>query len=192
MRARISTTGLSLLALAALGCGPSAAPLDASSDTACPLSIEVGHGGASFVPYANGDSAELVLGFQGFLMLPLDVRVQGAIGTPDTMSISATVTIADTGADGGRTDRAVPVVVRGAALAADGWLLFFNTAPEARIAGHDGLLELIVHAGPCAGGVRVTLHLVDENRCVVFDASVPEVGTVDGGVPDGSVACGAL
>lgn len=189
---RTRSRGLALgLALVTLGCGPASTTPDASSDAACRLGVEVGYGGNSFVPYVSGDQAEIVLGFQGFQMLPLDVRVSGVSGAPETISISATVTITDTSVEGGRTDRAVPVAIQGTTLATDGWLLFFNSAPVSQIAGHDGLLELIVHSGTCVGGARVTLRLVDLDHCVSFDASVPDVGALDAGVPDGAIACGA-
>ncbi len=180
-----------LAALASPACGPPGTTPDASTDAACRLAVVVGRGGDAFVPYVAGDRAEIVLGFQGFQMLPLDVRVRGAPAGTEALEIAATVSIADTAVEGGRTDRAVSTVSRADALAVDGWLLFFNGAPVSQIAGHDGTLELIVHAGPCSGGVRVVLHLVDDVQCVDFDASVPDVGSRDAGLADGSLACGA-
>ena len=176
------------------GCPTSPGPADAGMDARCRLEVAVGAPAAStaaFVPYVDGEPAEIVLGFQGFQMLPLDVRVGGAPATTDHLEVSATVTVADTAVQGGRVDRAVQIETGSdGRLYARGWLLFFNSAPSSLIAGHDGVLELIVHAGDCAGGALLTLHLVDDVQCVDFDASIPEASGIDGGIPDGAVACG--
>jgi hypothetical protein len=65
------------LSLLLVACGPSAG--DAGMDGACSLTVEVGPStGGAFVPYLDGEEAPVILGFQGFQMLQLDVRVIGA------------------------------------------------------------------------------------------------------------------
>lgn len=178
-----------LVATALLGCEPSPAA-DAGLDGACALDVEIGpSNGSSFVPYGDGDEAEVVLGFQGFQMLRLDVRV-APVDASASLELSAYVLVEDTGVEASRHQREAPVVSAGDAVIADRFLVFFNDAPLSDIGGHDASVEVIARANGCVGGARVTLHLSDRPPCLDPDASVPEAGALDGGLPDGAIVCG--
>jgi hypothetical protein len=141
------------------------------------------------VPYREGQEAPVILGFQGFQMLELDVRVAGA-GEPEWVELSAVVEVSDTGVQAVRSERYARTRVRGDGVIVEGFLLFFNDAPLSLIGGHDATAEVIARSGECAGGVRVLLHLSDEPPCLDPTATIPEAGVADGGVPDGSILCG--
>lgn len=185
---RIAAVG-ALLVLGA--CGPSSAPSDLGADgPACMLGVELAPGGATpFAPFHDGDVAAVLIGFQGFQMLSLDVRLTG-VPAGATVNFSAHLVVADTGVEAGHAARALDTVPAGDALLVPGFLLFFNSAPLSQVQGHDADLELVVHAGPCAGGARVRLHLSDQPPCLDPDASVPDAGILDAAIPDGTVVCG--
>lgn len=189
MRAISIVSAIALGGASLAACGPPGADPDAGPDASCSLAVEVGPEGDPFAPFHDGDRAEVVLGFQGFQMLLLDVRVAGSPDI-DRVEISGFVGISETGVEATRIDRAVPVEREGDALRARGWLLFFNEAPVSAIAGHEGELELIVRAGGCVGGARVRLALVDEDACIDYGTLVPDAEVLDAGVTDGAVACG--
>ena len=172
-----------------VGCGPAGGG-DGGMDTACPLVVELGPaGGTPFVAYRDGDEAEVVLGFQGFQMLRLDVRVSGA-GAPPSIDLSAYVLVDETGVEASRIEREANVVRDGEAVRVLGFLIFFNDAPLSQIGGHDATVEIIARASGCVGGARVRVHLSDRAPCIDPDASVPEAGLADGGLPDGAIVCG--
>lgn len=183
----LGSTGLIAVVLA--GCEPSAVS-DAGLDSACSLAVQIGPArGSPFAPYRDGDEAQVILGFQGFQMLRLDVRVAGA-GVLAGVELSAYVLVADTGVEASRLERNAPVIPDGDAVIADHFLVFFNDAPLSEVGGHDASVEVIARANGCIGGARVRVHLSADPPCVDPDASVPEAGVLDGGLPDGAVICG--
>lgn len=141
------------------------------------------------MPYRGGEEAPVKLGFQGFQMLELDVRVAGA-GEPEWVELSALVEVSDTGVQAIRFERYARTRVRDGAVIVEGFLLFFNDAPLSLIGGHDASAEVIARSGGCTGGARVQLRLSDEPPCLDPTATIPEAGVADGGVPDGSILCG--
>lgn len=183
------------LALAGLGvvlgaCGPPATP-DAGMDASCSLVVQIGPSdGGAFVPYGGGEEVPVILGFQGFQMLRLDVRVAGA-SAPASVDLSAYVRVEDTGVEASRMEREADTTPDGDAVLVEGFLLFFNDAPLSLIGGHDARVELIARAGGCVGGTSVVVHLSDMPPCIDPDASVPDAGVSEAGLPDGSVVCGA-
>jgi hypothetical protein len=178
-----------LLFLAA--CGPNG-PSDGGMDGTCPLTVEIGPStGGAFVPYVDGEEAPVVLGFQGFQMLRLDVRVVGA-GEPSSVELSAFVEIPDTGVMATRLERDARTRALSGGVVVEGFLLFFNDAPLSLIGGHDATVEVIARSPGCVGGVRRTLRMSDMPPCIDPDATIPDAGFADGGLPDGSVVCGAM
>lgn len=176
------------LPLLLLACGPSDS--DAGMDGACPLTVEIGPStGGAFVPYLDGEEAPVVLGFQGFQMLELDVRVVGA-GEPESIELSALVEIPDTGVTATRLERTARTRTGSGGVVVEGFLLFFNDAPLSLIGGHDATVEVIARSSGCVGGVRRALRLSDEPPCIDPDATIPDAGLADGGLPDGSMICG--
>lgn len=185
---RFFIAGFTLLAL--LGCGPSGPDGDAGEDASCTLDVTLGTGGeAGFVPLSDGDSTELVLGFQGIRMLFFSVMIDGAEAANADMS--AFLTIEATGVELSRRTRESNVVATGDnAFMLPDYLVFFNDEPASEVVGQEAVLELVARVGDCVGGTRHTIMLRDDDECVDPDASVPDAGIVDGGVPDGAVTCG--
>lgn len=172
------------------GCPGDDTPADAAADASCTMGITVGTGSMeSFRPLHAGDPIEVILGFQGFRMLDLTLRIEEP---PErSVYISAFVDVVDTDVE----VRQLPTPIRaevgpdGAAYV-EGFLVFFNDAPIADLVNHDADLELVVRERDCTGGQVVRVQLRDDVACVDYDASVPDAGYLDGGVPDGAVACG--
>ena len=109
---------------------------------------------------------------------------------PGVGGAGADVLVAGSGVEASRIEREAYTTAVGDAVMVEGFLVFFNDAPLSEIGGHDAEVELIARTAGCVGGARVTVHLSDRPPCIDPDASVPEAGTLDGGLPDGSVLCG--
>jgi hypothetical protein len=176
-------TSLVLALCFALGCDPNPTDPDGGS---CALDVALGRGsdGASFVAFDDGDTVELILGFQGFRMLQLALLADGA--TANEAEVSAFVTIADTGVELGQRTRETALVAHDGGFVLPSWLLFFNDEAPSRIVGHDAEIECIVRAGGCSGATRVRLRVLDDESCIdptiVIDAS-----GVDAGAPDAAI-----
>ncbi|MBX7195090.1 MAG: hypothetical protein K1X94_23755 [Sandaracinaceae bacterium] len=191
MRTRIHAWGSAALLCVGLvaGCGPGGAP-DAAIDSFCALDVEVGASASTFTPLEDGDTAQIVLGFQGFQMLVLDVRFRGARATEADVTgsielLESTITASDAA-------RGLAVEAAGDAQLVRGYLLFFNDAPLSELQGHDADLTVIVRAGGCVGGARVRVRLSDEAPCIDPMSTIPDVAARDAGaLPDGAVLCGA-
>lgn len=175
----------SVLALVTAGCSGDDG---GSPDATCTLDVELGAGGpASFEPVADGDDAEVVLGFQGFRMLIFTMRLEG---TDDELAeVSGLVSVDD----GAIEVAQLPRVVRlregpDHARYAEELLIFFNETPIADIVDRPAEIELVARSGGCVGGTRVMVVLRDDDDCVEYGVSV-DAGRLDGGVPDGAVAC---
>jgi len=181
------SVGFALVLGALAACGSSSGA-DASMDGNCPLVVEIGGASSSppFTVFQAGDLAAMILGFQGFQMLSLDVRVAGS--SASTVDLTAFLVIPDTGVEASGTRRGGGEASGDALLVTD-FLLFFNDAPLSQIGGHDADLEIIARSGGCVGGGRVRIHLRDEPPCIDPDAYVPDVTSRDAGVPDGAVLC---
>lgn len=179
---------LALAAVLLVGCPENGGspPADAS----CDLAVSVGTGNADdYVPLVDGDEAEVILGFQGFRMLQVTLRVEGT-GEPRA-DVSGYVTIEESGVEVAQLPRTTAMIEGpDGARYAEGFLVFFNDTPVSEIVGREGELELIARSGGCVGGTRVALAMVDDDSCVDWDLEIPDAGILDGGIPDGAVACG--
>lgn len=183
-------SGLAALVLVALmGCKPTAPPatLDAGP---CTLQVTLGTGDrTSFAALGDDERVQVVHGFQGFLMLRLSLAVEGA--SAPTVDIAWHIDVAETGVLVDQRDSHAPLVaMSGGTGVVEDWLVFFNDALASDLIGRAAEVEVIVHAGACTGGARARIALRDDNPCIDPDASVPDAGTLDGGLIDAAV-CGS-
>ena len=173
----------------AVGCGPGQSP-DAAIDSFCPLEVEVGTSRAAFAPLRDGDSAPIVLGFQGFQMLVPDVRFRGV--SAREADVTGSIELRESSITASHADRGVLVEASGDAQLLRGYLLFFNDAPLSELQGREADLTVIVRAGGCVGGTRVHVRLSDEPPCIDPTSTIPDVAARDAGaLPDGAVLCEA-
>ncbi len=156
------------------GCGSSAAgPPDAAADGApCGLGVAIGSkDGDAFAAYDDGDSAEIVLGFQGFLFLLLSLRVEGT--DADTAEVSARAEVEGLSPSWTRSTK--PLHADGDARYANDVQIFFNTSSLAELLGKETLLSASVQIDGCAATEERRVVLVDAQGCVAQ--------------PDGGLAC---
>lgn len=178
------------IALALQGCpGPVDVP-DAAVDAYCPLTVEIGPSARLFAPFEDGDPAQIVLGFQGFQMLVLDVRISGT--TTSRADLTASIELVDSTITASHVDRGIPTSVSGDGVLVSGFFVFFNDAPLSELQGREADLTVIARAGGCIGGSRVRLRLSDEAPCIDPTTTIPDVASRDAGaLPDGAVLCEA-
>ena len=151
---------VSLAALSALGttCGPQPVQPDGGN---CELAVRWGNElDCDFKPFADGDKAEMTLGFQGFRYVESGVRVTGVPdgqarltfdldieGQALLVQPAGTVPLRP-GADG--------------ALYAHGVLVFLNDIPLAELVGRRAQVTLVATVGDCRAQDQVQVTLVDE------------------------------
>jgi hypothetical protein len=173
-----------LFALALTACDPAPDDPDGGS---CALTVEIGTGDvASFAPVADGDPAELLLGFQGFRMLRFALLVDGA--GANEAEVSAFASLPGSGVELSQRTRETDLTATGGGFVIEEWLLFFNDEPPSRVVGHEAEVEVIVRAGGCVGGARATVVVRDEDDCVDHGI-VLDAGAADTDLADAS-ACG--
>ena len=175
-----------------VGCGPTNGTSDAGADANCSLEIAVGKGDRDgFMPIREGDPAEVILGFQGFRMLEFAIQIVGS--DDDQAEVTSFLEVDGTGVEVNQRDRGLQIRAQSTGGGVvENYLLFFNDAPASEIVGYSANLELVVRSGGCVGTARTRIELRDDDTCVSYDAAVPEAGVLDGGIPDGSVACGIM
>jgi hypothetical protein len=178
-KSRIARCALTLLA--ALGCSshPDAdAVVDAGID--CALELTWGHRDDTlFVPFENGDSAEITLGFQGFRFIQSVLRYRGpsadegkygarvaVVGFDPYVLPDARVRLASE-ADG--------------ALYAEGVLVFFNDLPIADIIGKTADITLTGSAAGCHGTTQASIVLHDDDTCTQQSDGGLACSDADGG-----------
>ena len=160
------------------------------SDASCSMGLALGTGdAASFSPLSDGDAAEVVLGFQGFRMLVLALRLDGARSA--RAEVSGYLTVPESGVEIAQLPRMVALRdgTDGSAYAEE-LLVFFNETPASEVVGREAELELIARADGCVGTTRVTLALRDDDDCVEYGIEL-DAGTADAGPLDAGAACGA-
>ena len=186
-RHAIVTSCLAVAAVPLAGCPDDG--VEPVADASCDLGVSVGTGSADdYAPLVDGDEAEVILGFQGFRMLEVTLRVEGS--DEPRADVSGYVTIEETGVEVAQLPRTTALVEGpDGARYAEGFLVFFNDTPVSEIVGREGELELIARSAGCVGGTRVTLSMVDDDMCVDWEAEIPDAGILDGGIPDGAVPC---
>jgi hypothetical protein len=157
-------TRAAAIALALLPACLSSSTSDGSGADACAAALVAGHGGAAaFVPYADGDSAEIVLGFQGFLFLDLTLRVGGIEATEARVTAQADIE----GLATSWINQTMPLAEGpGPERYAEELLLFFNTSSLADLLGRRGTFTFGIDEGGCRASERLDLVLVDLESCV--------------------------
>lgn len=171
-----------LLALTLVGCPTSPDP-DAG---ACTFDVEVGSMDAdTFVPLADGDPVELLLGFQGFRMLRFAVRTHGRAA--DELEVGSFLAVPDSGVELDQRTRERELDPTSDGVLLREHLVFVNDIPPAQIVGYEADVDFTVRGAGCLGGRSVRVEVRDDNPCVdhgiVLDAATrPDA-------PDGGVAC---
>lgn len=186
-----TSTAITILLVGLSGCGPGDGSPDGSVDASCSLDVTLGTGDAlGFTPLSDGDAAEVILGFQGFRMLQLAVRITETRAS--RADVSAYLAIDATGVEVDQRDDQLRLwPAADGSVVVERYLLFFNDAPASQIIGQDGRLDVIARAGGCTGGSSVTLELRDDDTCIAFDvdAAFPDGAILDAGALDGAMAC---
>lgn len=178
----IASVGLAVVALSA--CDPADPEPDGGS---CSLDVSIGEPDApSFTPVMDGDPVELVLGFQGFRMLRLSLRVTGAAA--EEAEVNAFVTVSETDVEIGQRTRETALTPIEGGFVLSQWLLFFNDAPPSSVVGYPAEIEVVVRAGGCVGGARASVVIRDDDDCVDHSI-VLDAGALDAGLAD-AAACG--
>jgi len=150
------------LALTVAGCPKSNPATDAAPD--CSVPFEWGHRIAGdFVPFQNGDEAEITLGFQGFRYI-LSTAVVGDTNA-DMASFVFQIEV-DGHPSYNQTGRDTPMVVGSDGKYVDDLLVFFNDIPLPEILGRDVTIVASATAGGCRGVDSVSLKLVDNDDCI--------------------------
>jgi len=177
-----------LLACTLAGC-PEDNPGDSGMDAPCTIEVEIGGGDRdTFSPFVDGNPQEVLLGFQGFRMLEIGVRIDGSTASDAELNIFLEVDDSAVEVSQAHRNLVLAAASDGTGVV-EGYLIFFNDAPASEIVGHTASLEVIARSGGCVGTDVLTMMLRDDDMCVT-DAGIPDVGILDGGVPDGSMSCG--
>jgi hypothetical protein len=186
-----------LLVLAALlaGCpeSPGPGPTDAGPDAPCDLAVTLGVGGRgeSFVPLEDGDVAEVIVGYQGFIFLQVILEVEGLASGQVLAPFTITLDGREPYGDNKRVD--LEDGGDGAAYSAP-LSLYFNDFPLPDVVGKGCRLAVTVDRQGCTGSFGVDLQLRDEDPCIhtVDDPEQTGCGEQDGGLPyDGGADAGA-
>lgn len=181
---RHASTLLLLTGLLA-GCPDSPDPpaADAGLDAPCDLTVTLGVGGRGpdFVPLEDGDVAEVIVGYQGFIFLQTILKVEG-LGTGQVL---APFTISLDGHEPYGDNKRVDLVDEGDGAAYSAPLsLYFNDFPLSDVVGKSCQLAVTVDRQGCMGSFGVDLQLRDEDPCIhtVDDPEHTGCGP-DAGVP---------
>jgi len=165
--------------VAASACSSSDEGAEVEGD--CQLDLALGTGDRdSFSHLSDGDAAEIVLGFQGFRMLDLALRVDGS--PEDEVNVLTHLGF-ETGDELDQRDGRMPLVDDGAGhRVLEDYLVFINDVPIASVLGSRATLEVIVRSDECTGSLSQAVELRDDDECIDFDH------VLDAAVPDSSVA----
>jgi hypothetical protein len=149
-----------VIALAAVtGCSGG----DAGPDAACSFDLEWGPEAETFVPFANGDTAEITLGFQGFRYVRSVARLEGStadmVRTQFQIDVEGHDAYSQPGAE-------VPTRPGNGAQYQDELLVFFNDIPLPELVGREARIVAQSSAAGCSADYDVTVTLVDEDDTV--------------------------
>jgi hypothetical protein len=170
--------GAALALLSACGGGPPSEPdggvTTAVEEFACQIGLADSAG--EFVPLSERDDAELVLGFQGFLLV--EVRILAGSGAPERPSARFTIEV-DGMAPIGAAQGEVAFEARGEGALSEPILVFLNDMTVGTVVGHEAeiVVKLEGEGRRCVATGTVTL--VDEDPCIMTsDAPLcPDAGT---------------
>lgn len=158
-----------LLGVAAIlaGCpdAPGPGPSDAGPDAPCDIGVSLGVGGrgANFVPLEDGDVAEVIVGYQGFIFLQIILRAEGLppgqVLAPFTISLDGHEPYGD--------DKRVDVADGGdGAVYSAPLSIYLNDFPLPDIVGRTCRLAVSVYQQGCRAQFGVDLELRDEDPCI--------------------------
>ncbi len=152
----------------------------------CTMEARLGTGGkgADFVPLAEGDDAEVILGYQGFRFIQTILEVSGVGSTRVNASFTISVEGQAAYPQWARAD--VEAVGDGAAFS-DPVSIYFNDIPYAQIVGKRCDLAVEVFHPGCSDTFSVGVLLLDEDPCIqgADDVDTGGCSYVDGGTGDG-------
>jgi len=175
------------VAVLAAGCpdSPGPAPSDAGPDAPCDLAVALGVGGrgADFDRLEDGDVAEVIVGYQGFIFLQVILEVRGIAAG----QVLAPFTISLDGHEPYGDNKRVDLADEGGGAAYSAPLsLYFNDFPLPDVVGKNCRVDVTVDAQGCTGHFGVDLELRDEDPCIhtVDDPEHTGCTAGDGGLPD--------
>ncbi len=172
---------LVLLSSVLAGCPPESTSSPVTTTGTCDLEVAIGQvTEAGFVPFADGDEAGVVLGFQGFRFIDAAVRLEGVTLDHATLKIRSTIE----GHSPLTTALVAPLTAAGSGAIAEHVQLFFNDIPMAEMLGRDCKLEVQATAADCTGTGVVTVTLAEGGCMPDADAGAFDAGAFeDGGGP---------
>lgn len=152
----------SLVLLLATACSAPAPAADAGPD--CTVALAWGHRvGGEFVPFEDGDEAEITLGFQGFRYIWSAARVSDTSASGAVFDFHVEVS---GHAPYSQMGVGVPMTAGPQGRYADQLLVFFNDIPLPEMVGRDATIVTRVTADGCRGDDRATVRLVDRDDCI--------------------------
>jgi hypothetical protein len=167
LRANWLALALCIGTLCACGNDPTD-PIDpAKTEFACELGTPDADG--AFVPLGPGAQAELVLGFQGFLIITLLVRAQAP--APDLVDITMSVTLE--GADPfGNSQLGTAIRSSADGLLTDQIVIFLESSSVSFYQDRTADLALRLEDATRTCTVTGTVLLVDSDRCIHTDEHI--------------------
>lgn len=153
---------------------------DPDAGPSCSFTLTWGQRDAAggFVPFSDGDDAEITLGFQGFRYILSALRLENVKATSATHSARVVVegqepyTLSDT---------PVKVHDEAGALVSEDVLVFFNDLPIADIVGKSAEITLTAKAGGCLGSTKRSVTLRDDESCIQAEDGGLVCSQTDGG-----------
>lgn len=160
-----------LLSFVLVGCtgGEPSAPVDSGP----PCSVEVEWGrmqSGTFVAFHDGDTAEIVLGFQGFRFIDSVARIRSARAKSAWFKLQSTVE--------GSAPKATEVGPFEGTIGDDGALyvpnvqLFFNDLPMADLLGKHVSVIVVATVGGCAGRATANNLSLVRGGCMDADGGI--------------------
>lgn len=153
------TSCAAVLVVALLGCPQ---PPPAPDGGPCTLAIAWGREpGCVFSPYADGQKAEMTLGFQGFRFIESAVRLTGASEPAAKLTFELAIEGQASSVQPGGTLDLQPGA--DGALYAHEVLVFLNDVPLAELIGRRADVTLSATVDTCRAKHQVSLTLVDDD-----------------------------
>jgi len=144
------------------GCSGGAGVPDA---TPCGFELEWGYRqGGAFIPFGDGDDAEITLGFQGFRYVISTLRLSNVDGA--LVQLLAQVAVAGEEPFSQRSTFDMPAADPGGDRYIDDVLVFFNDIPIPQLVGKTATVSVRVDASGCIGTHAADLTLTDDDNCI--------------------------
>lgn len=172
--------GLALACLAGCSTEDPKSSTQPDAGPSCTYTLSWGHrsAGGAFEAFADGDDAEITLGFQGFRYIQSTLRLEDVKATSATHSARIVVEGQDPYT---LSDTPVKVHEEAGALYSEDVLVFFNDLPIADIVGKSAEITLTAKAGGCLGSTKRTVVLRDDQSCIQQEDGGMVCEPTDGG-----------